>query len=466
MKASRAAGRRLASGLVAPVLLLVVVALAGNGTPAAAADGPNCSAPYLIDVTFGGGARWEMCWEHRLNEGIVFYDLRFTSPGDISRPVLAQANLAQIHVPYDDNGARFHDLSDYGLGSNNLNDLTPAECPDGTLLQYNGKDVLCQTVEDRSYYYKFYSTQAQGSELVLFSVSHIGQYNYVPRWSFSDDGSIEAEIGATGRLQRYGSNANYGWPVRTGSNPYGISHMHNLYWRLDFDVGDKANDLAEELEFLPTPDISRRTIVVTDFIIEAERPVSPTTMRFWRVRDKVIVNTDGRAISYEIEPSSSASYRGPNYEPWTQNDFYVTAYRACEKWASHNPTTGGCGADVTAFVNGENVDGVDVVVWYGVDFHHTPRDEDEPNMPIDWHGFHILPRDWTAISPIVVSPTPAVTGSPTPTDTPVPVPTDTPVPLPTPCIRGDANCDGVVDAGDLGCVVMIIFNGPEACAVP
>lgn len=465
------------------LLIAVAIALAAAGASPAGpilAQAPNCSAPFLIDVTFGGGARWEMCWEHRASEGIVLYDVYFTSPGATRRPVFGQAGLAQIHVPYDDNGARFHDLSDYGLGNSNMNDLTPAECPGGTLLQYNGKDVLCQMVENHSYYYKYYTTKALAGELTLFSVSHIGEYNYVPRWSFGEDGHIGAEIGATGRLQRFGNNASYGWPVRTGSNPYAVSHMHNLYWRLDFDVGGKEDDLAEEFDLLPTPDTARRTIVKTELVTEAARPVSPTAMRFWRVRDKVIVNADGRAISYEIEPVSSATYRGPSNEPWTQNDFYVTIYKACEKWVSHNPTTGGCGGDVTAFVNGESVDGKDVVVWYGVDFHHTPRDEDEPNMPIDWHGFHIKPRDWIATSPVVASPTAPGTASPTSTATSTPsptatttstatatpTPTDTPVPLPTACARGDANCDGAVDAGDLTCVVVMIFNGPDACPVP
>src|SRR5262245_29332220 len=75
----------------------------------------NCSS-NLVDVTLSGGARWQMCWETRTNEGIVLHDITYTAPGQPTRMVLAQANLAQIHVPYDDNGARFHDLSDYGLG--------------------------------------------------------------------------------------------------------------------------------------------------------------------------------------------------------------------------------------------------------------------------------------------------------------------------------------------------------------
>src|SRR4026207_713829 len=85
----------------------------------------TCSPGYAIDVTLSTGARWQMCWETRTQEGIVLHDITYTAPGQPARRVLAQANLAQVHVPYDDNGARFHDLSDYGMGGSNLNDLAP-----------------------------------------------------------------------------------------------------------------------------------------------------------------------------------------------------------------------------------------------------------------------------------------------------------------------------------------------------
>src|SRR4030065_1265636 len=71
----------------------------------------TCSASNLVDVTLSSGARWQMCWETRTLEGIVLHDITYTAPGQPTRIVLSQANLAQVHVPYDDNGARFHDLS-------------------------------------------------------------------------------------------------------------------------------------------------------------------------------------------------------------------------------------------------------------------------------------------------------------------------------------------------------------------
>ena len=338
----------------------------------------TCSPSNLVDVTLSTGARWQMCWETRTLEGIVLHDITYTAPGQPTRMVLAQANLAQVHVPYDDNGARFHDLSDYGLGGSNLNDLTPGDCPNGTLIRDGSKDVLCQQIQTAGYAYKSYANQRQGYALNLFSVSHIGMYNYVSELRFYDNGAIELGVGATGQLQRFGTNPAYGWPLNSANTSYGISHMHNYYWRLDFDLNGTPNDdQVEEIEFTPNGAQEQFTRGLTPFTTEVARAVSPITFRSWRVKDTVATNADGHAISYHLEADPAHLFHGPSYEPFTQNELYVTVNKACEKFVSHNPTSGGCGNNVSAFVNGESLSGADLVVWYGLSFHHLARDEDQ-----------------------------------------------------------------------------------------
>jgi len=67
---------------------------------------------------------------------------------------------------------------------------------------------------------------------------------------------------------------------------------------------------------------------------------------------------------------------------------------------SQNASDGSCGADVTDFVNGESIDGGDVVVWYGISYHYLPRSEDDPYMPVHWDSFNLIPRDWTNVNPL------------------------------------------------------------------
>jgi subtilisin-like proprotein convertase family protein len=144
------------------------------------------------------------------------------------------------------------------------------------------------------------------------------------------------------------------------------------------------------------------------------------SLRFWRVRDGAKVNADGHSISYEIEPRVTSQYRGG--ESFTRNDFYAT-----QQNSSENLVDDGSGLD--AFVNGQTL--TDPVLWYGVNFHHVPRDEDDVRMPAHYQGFIIRPRDLGAGvngSSTVPTPTPTTTLiAPTPT---VPGPTPTGV-LPT-----------------------------------
>jgi hypothetical protein len=439
--------------LVGVGLLILVLALLWRAPRLAAQSGVTCSDAYRIDRTLPTGARWEMCWEHRALEGIVFHDITFTPPGGPRRLIIATASLAQVHVPYDDNGARFHDISDYGFGGPYLQNLTPAECPDGTLLPFNGKNVLCLQQKARGYAQKYYGRSLQGYELSLFSVSTSGDYNYIPQWVFRDDGTIAPSVGAAGQIQRYTTDPSFGW-VTGPPSTIALSHFHNYWWRLDFDIDGMANDLVEEIQFNASTDRRTRTLQVTPLTTEAGRTHDPTVQRSWRIRDTVTRNAEGSPISYHIEGLSSGhDYQGPDFEPFAAHDLYVTAAHPCERFPSHNPAVGGCTArDITGFLNGENTNGADLVVWYAVGFHHLPRAEDEAYMDVHWDGFTILPRDWTANNPLDGVSDGAAQGTATPTPTVTPIPTQTPTATPTttgtPVACSNVLADGGFETGE------------------
>ncbi|MET0738712.1 MAG: copper amine oxidase [Acidimicrobiales bacterium] len=385
---------RSAGTLLAIVLLGAAVPVAVN--VAADANGAfNCAAGFQVDETLTNGARWQMCWEKRAREGIVIHDVTYTPIGGQPVEVLSEAALAQIHVPYDDNGARFHDLSDFGLGGN-MDALSAGDCPNGTLLSSNW---ICQTEAPTGYAYKSYDEVADATSLNLFSASCIGAYCYVVAWNFDDDGTIRPEVGATGTLQRYGGTPQSSWPM--GGGRRAVAHMHNFYWRLDFDVDGAANDRVEELEARFAPGTGRQQLNNSRqaFSAEVARRVAAGGFRSWRVRDTIAMNGDNHPISFELLPNADNIFRGPSYEAFTQNELYVTRNRACERFASHNPTAGGCPSSLAGFADGQSLTGQDLVVWYGTSFHHLPRDEDEEHMHPHWSGFSIVPRDLTATNP-------------------------------------------------------------------
>ena len=182
----------------------------------------------------------------------------------------------------------------------------------------------------------------------------------------------------------------------TNAGTIGISHMHNYFWRLDFDLGsDSSDDRVQEINFQSGANGSR-TLSTTTFDTEVARSVDATSQRFWRVLEGSGSNSNGHARSWEIRPTD-VGHRDEGPEAFTHNDLYVTRYQQCEVYASHNPTGTGCQDEVSDFVNGETID--DLVVWLGLSFHHIPRAEDQPRMSTHWNHFRLLPRDLHSANP-------------------------------------------------------------------
>ena len=392
----------------ATLLLLMLAGLwlgaALFGRPRLQAQSGSCPVANKIDETLPSGGRWQLCWEARDQEGIVLHDIFYTTPTGVTRKVLRQAGLAQIQVSRDDGSAPTQVLTELGLGGDHLLPLAAADCTDGTLLAQNGQSVLCQRSGPRGYGYKYFTVQQQSYSMTLYAVSHVvdpnlGDRSYIVQWEFVDNGIIDFAVGESGRLTQFGSDVQSGWPVGEDSaNPIAVGYTNNYFWRLDFDLGDNGgNEIVEEFAVNPTVSNTQRATSVIRFDSEAARPLDPSTKRSWRIRDASLTNGDGHAISYHLEPMNiSYRYEGPASEAWNQNDFYVTRYNECERFAVQNNPANGCGASLGDFVNGESIDSQDLVIWYRVGFHRLPRAEDAPYMQTHWDGFSIYPRDWTA----------------------------------------------------------------------
>lgn len=359
-----------------------------------------CTTGIYLEASLPTGARWDLCWATRPQEGVVLTDVHYTPPAGLRRKVLQEASLAQIEVIYDDGQAAFYYGSEPGLGDAQLLTLSAADCPDGTLLTQGERALLCQQTAKRGYLYKYYTQQRQGDALTLFSASQIGQRLYIVQWRFLDDGTIEPRVGDGGRLLRQGRDPQAGWPV-SGDGRVGIGYTTNYWWRLDFDLGGNgANDLVEEVEVNPANSNTRRVSTITPLTTETGRTTNPDQKRSWRVRDSALTNSDGHAISYHLDPNQAGyRYTGPATAPWSQYDFYVTVNRGCERLAMHNPITDGCADSVAGYLNGESTAGADTVVWYRATTHRLPRAEDLPLLTVEWQGFQLMPRDWTAQNP-------------------------------------------------------------------
>jgi primary-amine oxidase len=359
--------------VLAAVVLAGVMGLAWRQSAHAAAE-QYCRGEQLVQ-----GANWSLCWETRALEGLALTHAFFVKDG-VERRVLSDATLAQVFVPYESGQPRYHEVA-YGLGLN-LQDLEAAgDCPGGALLA-GGK--VCSQIVDTGPAERYCASgncvSRRGSAVSLWSSAQMGTANYVIRWLLKDDGTIEPALGVGG-APMIGEGA----------------HLHNAFWRLDVDVDGPENDAVEEFYRL-SPGYADGTVGVsgwTPLLRETYRPDDLGTFRKWRVTDTRNKNARDLATSYELVPSpGDGSLRTTEDEGYMRGELWVTRNNAQERYVSTDS------ADLlSAYVNGEEIQGADVVLWYAMHAYHEPRSEDRELSPMEWMSFQLRPRDFFDANP-------------------------------------------------------------------
>ncbi|MER5531794.1 copper amine oxidase [Streptomyces sp. NPDC002677] len=406
---------------------LSVAALAAGATTAAgpaaaqpkqaAAPAADCSAAYRIEQKLSTGTTWRMCWRYDSKAGLVLEHISYQPKGEPAPiKVLSSARLGQIDVPYDDGSVEYDDLTGFGFAQG-LVPLDSAECPGGTIKTVKVPDAwdpahpnvngLCTTTRSRGHAYRMQADtgnkvyQAQGKDLLVYTVNKVGWYEYMTEWRFQDDGTINMNIGATGSLSPsdYDAGDGRGWPIGKGAHAYATSHSHNVFWKLDFDLDGSSKSRIEQYDSVvsaPAHGQQAPSNKTTRTNVTKELAGDYKNMRWWRVVSSAGKNKDGHARSYEIVPGASNKYLGHGF---TKHDVYFTQYDKCELFASNNPgCANGHPKTVDQWVNGQTL--TNPVVWVNVGFHHIARDEDQQPMPVHWQGFSLAPRDVTAMNPL------------------------------------------------------------------
>lgn len=352
---------------------------------------PRCSGNERITERFDNGAVWDFCWQSHVRENLVLNDVFYTPPGGLPQRILSSARLSQLHVAYDDNVVTYNDVTQFGLGGGFLVELTEADCPRGELLRIQSRNGICKWRSRDKQGYRTPGRSVNAASLNLFSISQVGAYAYIASWSFYANGAIEPSIGATGALQRSSAETNtpYGRLLEGDSDNLWLSHTHNYYWRLDFDLGSQADD-DRVIETSHRADSSgKRQTIETPFTQEVARRIDPEAQLFWTVYER---DTDD-AFGYRIEPVRHGhNFERKEIEPFTDFDFFVTVASDCERFASQNTRFNPeCANDVLQYANEQSLENADLVAWYRVAFHHVPRSEDQRNMHTHWDGFVLDP---------------------------------------------------------------------------
>jgi primary-amine oxidase len=362
------------------------------------------------DTKAGHGVTWEgwtFRWAVRRREGLILTDVAFQG-----RSVLKYAGLAEIFVPYNRGQPRPEDSRE-GMG-NTLVALIPGkDCVPGAAScrlfdaegKQDGKRVVMMHEESAGLVYMGKQGRAYGKMLVLWCMSRLGGYTYITSWRFRDDGCLMPQMGLTGELEHTGRGDSSPLGSFVGKNADGHkvfapSHVHNFYFCLDFDIDGPEDNVVEEFNYRQDrPGSLTAKHSWTPILQETSRPWDGNSFRSWRVINRASKNAWGHPRSYELIPGGNGTFRGASSEPFTHADLWVTRYDA-KKFPCSAADPRSLRTALPTYLNGESVDGADVVIWYVLHVHHVPRTEDYPAMPIDWVGFLLKPRDFLDASPL------------------------------------------------------------------
>jgi hypothetical protein len=209
----------------------------------------------------------------------------------------------------------------------------------------------------------------EGRETVLVCELEAGWYRYVSRWRFHDNGTIRPRFGFSAVDDPCVCN----------------THHHHVYWRLDFDIGGANNEVREFNDPPIFPPNNWHT-----FQFEARRRKRPDLNRRWQIRNPQTGD------AYDLIPGANDNVA----DAFARGDLWVLRFNdgQVDDGISAAPSQVGQSQAnspiaINRFVNGEDVSGQDVIVWYAAHFTHDVHENGDgetghivgPTLrPIQW----------------------------------------------------------------------------------
>ncbi|ETX29902.1 tyramine oxidase [Roseivivax isoporae] len=398
---------------------------------------------------------WSFRWRIDKRPGVVLSDIRADG-----REVLYQAHLSEVFVPYMDPSEGWYwrtymDSGEYGFGIFLSPLRAGVDCPayatylpalvhadDGTPLEI--PDAVCifeRQVGDPAW--RHFEVFAQGpetftptegrpaTELVVRSASEVGNYDYLIDYRFDQSGRIHIAVGSTGLDAVKGVAAtSITDPTAAEDTAHGTliapnlvapNHDHFFNFRLDFDIDGTANSFMRT-GIVPAEapaDIPRRTLWVTEHDMpmtegEAKYRITPETPAMYHVGNMNETRKLGHHPSYMINPGNSVAYSPLDVtmdppamrNPYIAHTLYVTPYDRDQRYAGGEYAFQGDGSDsLLAWMEEDrSIADTDIVAWYTMGFHHIPRMEDWPVMPLMWKSITLAPFNFFDHNPAITVP--------------------------------------------------------------
>jgi len=395
----------------------------------------------------GNHVRWQK-WTFRVGwtarEGLVLHEVGHDDGGR-TRSILHRASICEMAVPYGDPTNGRHVQCPFDIGENLAGTLANSlelgcDCLgeihyfDAHVVHSTGEPVrianaICMHEEDDGILWKHWDFRTGQTEvrrsrrLVISFIASIGNYDYGFYWYLRQDGSIEAEVKATGILHTRGAppgeTPRYGQLVAPGVDA--TIHQHFFNARLDFDLDGTRNAVyeahTETVQIGPENPYGNAFRPVKRLIrTEADSPalIDPLHGRYWLVVNRERENGLGEPVGYKLmpgenvlalcHPDSVFARRGG----FAYKHFWATRFDPSQRYAAGDyPNQNGEVDGLPLWVEQRrSIEDEDLVVWYTFGLHHLPRPEDWPVMPVARIGFQLKPFGFFDENPALDVPPP------------------------------------------------------------
>ncbi|KAJ7081806.1 amine oxidase catalytic domain-containing protein [Mycena belliarum] len=375
---------------------------------------------YRVDVDnqWVSWMGWSVYLSFARDMGMSLWDVRFRGER-ILYEVSPQEALAVYSGSDPHQGSTVYLDGAFGMGLNTRSLITGYDCPYdalylpavthsdvGTMLR---ADAICVFERDsgkplsrHTGYMKSEMGAVKGYELIIRTISTVGNYDYMFDYTFQLDGTMEVRISASGYLQGAwwdGEEDSYGTRIR--DTYMGSIHDHVVNYKLDFDIGGTRNSLMAvslENEVVQQPwfdddwgqDVHQQKIVRTMVRNESDALLDhPVNLQgVYVIVNEEELNRWGYPRGYAIHPGMSPIHLTNLDSKRTQDNVnFAKHHLAVSRRKDSEPSSSSMwninlpGAPTVNFYNffdGESIEQEDLTAWVNLGMHHIPRAEDSP----------------------------------------------------------------------------------------
>lgn len=330
----RFAARAPATSAAAPALTCGAPLDANQST-----SGRGRAGQYSITIRRGSTVYWTFtavrpsASSGGLGSGVELRDVFYRG-----RKVLARAHVPILNVRYDnDVCGPYRDWQyDESFLQASGTDVAP-----GFRQATSAPQTIIQSGRDAGNF-RGTAVWTSGEETTLTAELEAGWYRYISQWTFHTNGTIKPRFGFASVQNTCVCNV----------------HHHHAYWRLNFDIGGAGRNFVQRSTATGWQVVSKEAVAYRD----------PQLTTRWRVGNR------DQPLRYEIRPNpNDGTAKASSDWPFPVGDLWFLRYRASE--IDDGAATKQAG--LNRFIQGEPINGYDVVVWYAAHFTHDQGADEE-----------------------------------------------------------------------------------------